>query len=77
MNDLNVTPWLAMDEGCYECGEPSGIVGLFATKEEAEAANELASKHQQDDWHGQHAFVVYHLIEGPFSEHRRIEAVKA
>ena len=30
--------WLAFEIGCLECNLPSGVVGVFDTKEEAEAA---------------------------------------
>jgi len=53
--------YLAFDIGCIECGEPSGIVGLFATKEEANAALDQAEKKQEADWMGQHRFLVFDL----------------
>jgi hypothetical protein len=30
--------YLAMDIGCIECGEESAIIGMYATREEAEKA---------------------------------------
>jgi hypothetical protein len=60
---------MAFDIGCIECGEPSGIVGFFATKEEASAALDAAEKKQQADWIGQHAFRIFDLeSESSFSE---------
>lgn len=55
--------WLAMDEGCYECGEPSGVIGTFDTEREAWAAAEAAEARQREGWRGQHAFVVYDLTK--------------
>ena len=53
--------WLAMDIGCLECGEPSGVVGVFATEEEATLACEAAAAHHKADWHGEHCFDVFDL----------------
>lgn len=30
--------WLAFDIGCIECGESSEVIGLFPSRDEAEAA---------------------------------------
>lgn len=30
--------FLAFDIGCIECGEPSNVIGLYPTQEDAEAA---------------------------------------
>lgn len=54
-------PYLAFDVGCYECGEPSGVLGLYATEAEAEAACERAADRQKADWHGQHSMEVHDL----------------
>jgi hypothetical protein len=55
--------WLAFDVGCIECGEPSAVVGTFATEQEARAAADAAEERQQADWHGQHYFEVFDLEE--------------
>jgi hypothetical protein len=54
-----VSRYIAFDIGCIECGEPSGIVGVFDDEQEAAAACNLAEEKQAADWHGQHRFEVY------------------
>ena len=54
-------PFLAFDVGCYECGEPSGVIGLYATREEADAACARARKRQAAEWGGQHSMEVFDL----------------
>ncbi len=46
--------YLAYDEGCYECGEPSGVLGLYHSLQEAEEAVSRAQERQQKDWHWMH-----------------------
>lgn len=53
------TVYVAMDEGCYECGEPSVLLGVFMTKEEADTITEKASEWQNANWRGQHSFPIY------------------
>lgn len=53
--------YLAFDVGCIECGEPSGIVGIYDTEEEAVEANKRAWQKQTANWDGQHAFLVFDL----------------
>lgn len=55
------TYYLAFDVGCIECGEDSGVVGLFKTREEAQTASDAAATIQKEDWHGQHHFDVYEI----------------
>jgi hypothetical protein len=57
----DVKRWLAMDEGCIECGEPSGVIGTFDTERDALNACEAARDRQKAGWSGQHAFEVYDL----------------
>lgn len=54
-------PYLAFDIGCIECGEPSGVIGVFAIEAEAQAACDRAFERQKVDWHGQHSMEVYDL----------------
>ena len=53
--------WLAFDIGCIECGEGSGVIGVYTTKEAAEAAAKKAAEEQSKDWHGQHSMEVFEL----------------
>ena len=53
--------WLAFDVGCIECGEESAVVGIFSTKEQAEAAAQLAREEQKKNWSGQHSFEVFDI----------------
>lgn len=61
--------WMAWDEGCGECGEASGVVGLFDTEAEAQAASIAAEERQADDWHGHHVFMVVDLANPVMSEY--------
>jgi hypothetical protein len=64
--------YLAFDIGCIECGEPSGVIGFFATEEEAVDAAELAKTRQKDNWEGQHTFRVFDLeSEDSYSQFSR------
>jgi hypothetical protein len=50
--------WVAVDIGCLECGESSSVIGLYATKAEAESA--AAGDEQRQNWEqGQHSFQVF------------------
>lgn len=53
--------YLAFDVGCIECGEPSTVIGVFATEDEANLAAEAAGLRQLEDWSGQHSFEVYEI----------------
>jgi hypothetical protein len=55
--------YLAFDIGCIECDEDSAVIGVFATKEAAEAACEAARVKQEAEWHGQHSMEVFELPE--------------
>lgn len=66
MGSVNDTPnlagrWLAFDIGCLECEEDSGVVGIFETKEEAEAACRRAKERQHGQVGGQHSVQVFDL----------------
>ena len=62
--------YMAFDIGCIECGEPSGVVGIYDTEEEAIDAAEMAQAKQKADWIGQHAFRVFDLeSEDSYSKH--------
>lgn len=51
--------YMVFDVGCIECGEPSRIVGFFATIDEAKSARDSASEDQEATWRGQHSFEIY------------------
>jgi len=55
--------WLAFDIGCIECGESSNVIGIYASREGAQAAADAAEKAQLEDWHGQHSMEVFDLAE--------------
>ena len=64
--------YLAFDIGCIECGEPSGVIGVYDTEEEAIDAAERAQERQKDNWEGQHSFRVFDLeSEDSYSEWSR------
>ena len=39
--------YVVVDIGCIECDEASGVVGIFAKKEDAETARDRAADYQQ------------------------------
>ena len=68
--------YLVFDIGCIECGEESGVVGVFGTKDEADHAANVAEIVQEATWSGQHYFMVYDLGEGPEESHPEWKACK-
>lgn len=62
--------WMAYDEGCYECGEPSGVIGFYGSEAEALDAVTRASERQNESWSGQHWMHVIDLANPEMSEHR-------
>lgn len=61
--------FVAFDIGCLECGESSGVVGVFGTKAEAQEAMEAARSRQAADWRGQHHFTVINLAQPELSDY--------
>lgn len=53
--------YMAFDIGCIECGEPSGVIGIYDTEEEAIDAAERVREKQSENWEGQHIFRVFDL----------------
>lgn len=53
--------YLAFDIGCIECGEPSAVLGVFMSRDEANLAAEHAKRVQRENWLGQHYFEVYEI----------------
>lgn len=47
--------YLAFDIGCIECGEPSAVLGVFMSRDEANLAAEHAERVQRENWRGQSA----------------------
>jgi hypothetical protein len=62
--------WLVFNIGCIECGVSSNVVGTYATKEEAEAVEDICSKDL--DWRegGQNHFSVFDLSAPTCDEYR-------
>ena len=50
--------FVAVDIGCIECGEDSNVLGIFATKAQAD---NVCDKAREDlkSWCGQHMFEVF------------------
>ena len=56
--------------GCIECGVSSGIVGVFATKDEAERIATTLNDDKHYSWRegGQHSYEVFALVNpGPIA----------
>lgn len=64
---IEIARYMAYDEGCYECGEPSGVLGFFDTQEAAQAEADAASERQEADWRGQHSMFVIDLLDPTYS----------
>ncbi len=62
--------WLVFNVGCIECRVSSDVVGLYPTKEEAEAVAEILNK--KLDWRqgGQNNFEVFDLTAPQAKEYR-------
>lgn len=68
-------PWMVFNIGCIECGVSSGLVGLYASEDEAiEAAIKLQECH---DWRegGENSYEVFDLRANPSAEYA--EAIAA
>jgi len=51
--------FLTMDIGCLECGEESEVLGIFNTKEEAEAK---CAEMEALGWRGgQHSYQIFEI----------------
>ena len=57
--------FLAFDIGCIECGEDSSVVGLFDTREAADAAIDEyldgGSSWGRTGWIGQHKVTIFEV----------------
>lgn len=54
-------PWMVFNVGCIECGVSSNVVGLYATKEEADQVAKTCEDHLHWRQSGQNAFGVFDL----------------
>ncbi len=68
-DEVTVPRFLVWDEGCIECGEPSGAVGFCGTVDEAAEMVAAAEERQAAKWRGQHAFYVIDLTDPEMSEY--------
>lgn len=59
--------WIVMDIGCIECGESSDLVGVYPTKDQAEAVIEKLEQAGLRWRGGQHEFEAFDT-EAPQSE---------
>lgn len=55
--------YVAVDIGCLECGEPSHILGIFTSEEEAYSVIADHRERQAEAWHGEHSFEVFRVEE--------------
>ena len=55
--------YVVVDIGCIECDEASGVVGIFAKKEDAETARDRAADYQQLHLGGVHNFEIF-VVDG-------------
>ena len=55
--------YVVVDIGCIECGEPSGVLGIFTNEEEAEKVAEKYAEIQSNNWSGQHHFEIFEVKE--------------
>jgi hypothetical protein len=53
--------YLVFNIGCIECGVSSNVVGVYATKEEADAVAEKCNAKLSWREHGQNTFEVFDL----------------
>jgi hypothetical protein len=60
--------FVAMDIGCFECGEDSACLGIFDTEQEAKASLVEPERKQQAHWHGEHCFTVFEVPPAPKKE---------
>lgn len=66
--------FMVFDVGCIECGESSGVVGIYATRAEAKAGRAAARERWAAAWHGDHDFLVINLADPKLSEYAEVPA---
>lgn len=55
--------YVVVDIGCIECGEQSGVLGIFTNKKEAEKVAKKYKEIQSNNWCGQHFFEIFEVKE--------------
>ena len=55
--------YVVVDIGCIECGEQSGVLGIFTNKKEAEKVAKKYEEIQTNNWSGQHYFEIFEVKE--------------
>ena len=63
--------YVAVDIGCIECGENSGVIGVFTNEKDAEKVIEDHKERQREHWGGEHHFKVFWV--GAIDDIQRIE----
>lgn len=67
---MKTTKYLVFDVGCIECGESSKVVGIYATKQNAQRAvkryityepNKFGTYWGRKEWTGQHEVEIYEV----------------
>ena len=53
--------YVAVDVGCIECGEETTVIGIYESKERAEAVLAKAREEQEKNWNGQHVFECHEV----------------
>jgi len=53
--------YVVVDIGCIECGEDSGVIGIFKDKDVAEQNRVKYENNQAEHWHGQHDFITFEV----------------
>src|SRR5690606_19016465 len=64
--------WLVFNVGCIECGVSSDVVGIYATKEEAESVADECDKRLSWREGGQNSFEVFDLATEIADEYKEI-----
>lgn len=55
--------YVLVDIGCIECGEQSDLIGIFDKKDLAESTKLECEEAQENNWHGQHSFIIFEWDE--------------
>lgn len=55
--------YVVVDIGCIECGEQSGVLGIFTDKKQAEEVQKKYREIQSNNWTGQHYFEIFEVKE--------------
>ena len=55
--------YVVVDIGCIECGEESGVLGIFTDEKEAVKVAKKYEEIQTKNWRGQHYFEIFEVKE--------------